>query len=162
MNRSHANERGLTLLELTVVVVLATLVMVGMVGFYLNSQATWVEASGQAITQREGTFILERITKNTRPGASATASTTPPSVTILDGAGLALAQYRLDPTDSLIHEMIATTPGTLVERGAIGNSTCIRFDLSANDSVVTISALHLRTSNGEVVEFSNAVGLYNQ
>ena len=42
---SLRSERGLTLVELAIVGALATLVMLGLTGFYLNSQRLWIEAS---------------------------------------------------------------------------------------------------------------------
>jgi Tfp pilus assembly protein PilW len=157
------NERGLTLIELTVVVVIATLVMVGMVGFYLTSQATWVEASGQAITQREGTSILERMTAHVRAGHHAMVSFGPSTIlSIYDESSVEIARYSLE-ADSLLHEHTPDTPGgPLVDRGGLGNSTVEQFSAIASDSVVTIPALHLRSSNGEVVEFSTAIALYNR
>lgn len=162
MNASLRNERGLTLIELTVVVVIATLVLAGMVGFYLTSQATWVEASGQAITQREGTFILERITQHVRPGHRAVVSMGPATtLSVFDGSSIEIARYALGG-DSLVHEFTPDTPGgALVDRGGLGNSTVVNFGAIASDSVVWIPALHLRSSNGEVVEFSTAIALYN-
>ena len=39
------SQRGLTLTEVTVVTVLASIVMLGIVSFYVNSQGTWMDAS---------------------------------------------------------------------------------------------------------------------
>ena len=58
---SPRSERGLTLTELVVVGVLATLVMLALTGFYFNSQRTWLEGSSQALTQREATLALEHL-----------------------------------------------------------------------------------------------------
>ena len=55
------SERGLTLTELTIVGVLACLVMLGLVGFYMSSQGVWMDASAQAITQREATSVIDEI-----------------------------------------------------------------------------------------------------
>src|SRR5258706_10357166 len=57
------DQRGLTLMEVRIVVVLASLVMLALLGFYINSQATWNDASSQTITQRELTMVIERITE---------------------------------------------------------------------------------------------------
>ena len=53
MTSPHANERGMTLTEVAVVMILGTMIMAGMVGFYLSSQGLWLDASTQAITQRD-------------------------------------------------------------------------------------------------------------
>ena len=161
MTRTTSNERGLTLLELTVVVVLATIVMVGMVGFYLTSQATWIESSGQSLTQREGTFILERMTQHIRPAASATVSTGPTSITLFDHDRLSIAKYELGG-DSLVHEYVASIPGTLIDRGGLGSSTVVRFEAWADTAQVVVTALHLRSANGAVVELNTTMGMYNR
>ena len=59
-------ERGITLTELTIVMALAALVTVGLMTFYLNSQGVWLDGSSQALTQRDATLVLERITRQTR------------------------------------------------------------------------------------------------
>ena len=57
MTIGPGNARGLTLTEVAVVMILGTMIMAGLVGFYLSSQGLWLDASTQAITQREATLV---------------------------------------------------------------------------------------------------------
>src|SRR5262249_37558194 len=55
----HAFARGFTLTEVMVVTVLAGVVTLGLITFYLNSQIMWTESSTQVLAQRDGTALLE-------------------------------------------------------------------------------------------------------
>ncbi len=63
---SRDPERGVTLTELTIATVLASVVMIGLVGFYMGSQGVWIDSSGQALTQREATQVASDITERCR------------------------------------------------------------------------------------------------
>ena len=52
-----ATPRGFTLTEVMIVIVLAGVVTLGLVTFYLNSQAWWTEASTQVLAQRDATLL---------------------------------------------------------------------------------------------------------
>ena len=160
--RAHA-ERGLTLTEVTIVAAIGLLVLMGLGGFYLNSQATWLDASSKTITQREATLVTEAISENARLGAKATVIPLPD----LDHGQIAL--YRLaDPTpywyywwdaaDSLIHQ--GPNPAT-DDRGAMHASKAERFRVVVNDSALVEVELRLRAATGQRVTVSTSAVMRN-
>lgn len=149
-------ERGLTLMEVTVVLVLASVVTLGLVGFYLNSQATWTDASTQAVTQREATLLLGEITDRARAAASATWDATSHSLHLWDHNDNELARFTWDVDgDSLVLEESADRSGPVV------NSVVTRFDVTTSDSLVAIGPVELRSAAGGIVSVSTDVMLYN-
>src|SRR5437667_5224027 len=74
---ARRSEGGSTLLELFVVTALATLGMLGIVFFYLSSQAAWLEGSTQAISQREASVILGALTDSLRRASSVSVFNSP-------------------------------------------------------------------------------------
>lgn len=160
--RSDA-ERGLTLTEITIVAAIGLLVLMGLGGFYLNSQATWLDASSKTITQREATLITEAITENVRLGAKATVIPVPD----LDHGQVALYQfndptpywyYWWNPADSLIHQ--GPNPAT-DDRGAMHASKAERFRVVVNDSALVEVELRLRAATGQRVTLSTSAVLRN-
>jgi prepilin-type N-terminal cleavage/methylation domain-containing protein len=92
MMRSDDPQSGVTLTELMVVIVLASVVMTGLVVFYLNAQSLWMDSSAQAITQRELSLALRTISQRARTSNRAR----------VDGDPRVDLQLRLDkagPTD---------------------------------------------------------------
>ena len=153
---ARSRERGLTLTEVTVVMILGTLIMAGLVGFYLSSQGLWLDASTQAISQREASLVASAIRDSVRQSGRAEASAVPDSL----HQQLALYLKATDttpyyyfwwnPSDSLIHA--GTTvggPGS----GPMGVSHAERFQLIANERAVHMD-LRLRTATGGGVEIS--------
>ncbi|HEV2104099.1 MAG TPA: prepilin-type N-terminal cleavage/methylation domain-containing protein [Candidatus Eisenbacteria bacterium] len=74
MNAPPSDQRGLTLTEVTIVAAIGVIVLLGMAAFYLESQGTWLDASNQAITQREASFITQTIADSVRSCAKAVVS----------------------------------------------------------------------------------------
>ena len=159
------SERGLTLTEVTVVTALASLVMLGIVSFYVNSQGTWMDASSQAITQREGTALVEAIRARVHAAAKAEIS---------DGGGqLELFDYgstnpsyvywwnasgECQPScDSLVHE----GSDRVHDRGPSVTSTVDRFDCSRSDSLVELT-LVLRSAQGQQVQVATRIAMLNR
>lgn len=157
--RTHPS-RGVTLVEVTIVMVMASLVMVGLVGFYLNSQTTWLLASSKAIAQREGTMALERIAQTVRGAATVTATAVPDADHMrldLSGGDLAAPSSFAWMADSLVHW---NDQGT--DRGALTLSRVVRFQVLENDSLVQIVHFDVLDPNGEVIELSTAAAVYNR
>ena len=153
------DQRGLTLVEVTVAMVIASLVMVGLVGFYLSSQMTWLSASSQAVSQREGTLALEVMSDQIRAAVSATVVNDPDA----NHQQLTLTKVNGDPvvfqwnsTDSLIHW---SDPA---DRGALINTRVTRFQVSENDTIVNIVGLDLLDPNGRTISFVGGAALYNR
>ena len=102
------DERGLTLTEVTVVMVLGTMIMAGLVAFYLSSQGLWIEASTQAITQREASLLTAAMRDSIRQSGSAVATPSPDALhqqlsLFRPGASTPYYYFWWEPTDSLIH-----------------------------------------------------------
>ncbi len=164
MNGARNPERGLTLTEVTVVMVLATLVMTGLVAFYLNSQATWMDGSAQAMTQREATLVLESIRHRAHGSAVVTVAQTPDA----DHCQLNLTPFGAPPestysywwaADSSLHEGYRNVGE---DRGAMTVSPVIRFRVGAVDAqMVFVRQLLLRTSQGELVSMGTSARLMN-
>jgi len=149
-----SSERGLTLTEVTIVAAIGLLVLLGLGGFYLNSQATWLDASSKTITQREATMVAEAIADSVRCAASATAIPIPD----VEHGQVALFRrgdvtpywyYWWDGADSLIHQ--GTNPAT-GDLGAMHASKAERFRVVLNDSALVEVALRLRSATGQPVE----------
>lgn len=156
MTTPHANERGMTLTEVAVVMILGTMIMAGMVGFYLSSQGLWLDASTQAITQREASLVTAAIRDSVRKSAYAARSLSPDSL----HQYLALFRKASDTTpyycfwwnagDSLLYSGISVNDPA---SGPMIVSHVERFQINLSDLAVR-SDLRLRTASGDAVESS--------
>jgi type II secretory pathway pseudopilin PulG len=153
-------ERGSTLVELAVVVVLAAVVGLGLVTFYLNAQATWIDASTQAITQREGTLLIQDMSANIRVGNHVQISNSPDPqhqmLQVYDKDNNELYRYWWDSGDSLIHRREAGA-----DRDPIGQSRVRQFAFSGAAPLVQLTNLELRSAKGQIVNFATSFGTYN-
>jgi Tfp pilus assembly protein PilE len=161
-SRTHNDQRGVTLVEVVVVGVLASVVMLALTGFYINSQATWIDASAQAVTQREVTFVAETIADSVHASYNAIVSTSPTTLILYDapiGTGPAQekCRFRLDPVDSLIHQWHLTTDG-----GPLSYSRVTRFDVTTDGAMVKVLALEMRPSSGRLISESLNAAMYNR
>lgn len=160
-SRTSRDQRGITLVEVTVVMVLASLVMVGLVGFYVTSQQQWLTASSQVVTQREGTLALEQMADSIRTSASAVTTLSPDSahmrLTLFDSLGNATLAFYWNVADSLLHWEYP--PGT--PRGPVVASRVNQFRVFENDTLVTISMLELIDADGELIPLSGGALMYN-
>jgi hypothetical protein len=154
LRASSREEVGLTLTEVTVVMIIGTMIMAGLVGFYLASQGLWLDASTQAITQREASLVTAAIRDSVRSAGYAKASSVP------DSLHQQLALYRKpkdstpsyyfwwDPGDSLIHagpSIGGPNSGPMVV------SKAERFQVESNSQAVRVD-LRLRSATGSAVE----------
>ena len=159
MTPPHPRERGLSLVEVTVVMILGTLITAGLVGFYLSSQGVWLDASTQAITQREASLVASAIRDSVRVSHMAMVSPSP------DPLHQQLALYRYDgyqvsmephyyfwwnPADSLIY---AGTSVGGAGAGPMGVSRAERFQFIGSPSGVRMD-LRLLTASGGGVDMS--------
>lgn len=159
------DQKGLTLTEITVVLVLASIVMMGLVGFYMNSQATWTEAAAKAVTQREGTTLLESIARRAH-GAGSALATNPdgnPDHAQLDLFRQPNRQNQFysfwwDVADSRVHE----GPSRAQDRGASVTSTVERFNLFTTDSMVVLNSLVLRSPQGDRITLFTNIAMLNR
>jgi hypothetical protein len=152
--RPVRSERGLTLTEVTVVMILGTLIMAGLVGFYLSSQGLWLEASTQVITQREASLVTAAIRDSIRKSGKVLVSASP------DSLHQQLALYAApddhvpsyyfwwDAGDSLIHSGTQVGgPGS----GPMITSHVERFQCVDSPKAVRVD-LRLRSAGGDLVE----------
>ena len=163
MTRRPLNERGITLTEVMIVAAIGLLVLMGLGGFYLNSQATWLDASSQSITQREATLLTETIADSVRWSRAAVASNNPDAdhalLTLYPHASLATPSWCFwwDPSDSLVHH----GPDQGNDRGAILSAKVERFRVIADANLVQV-AIRLRSATGRTVELSTSTMMRNR
>lgn len=161
------NERGLTLTEITIVAAIGLLVLLGLGGFYLNSQATWIDASSQSITQREATLVIHAIADSARASGGASALAVP------DAEHGQLHLFRMDEatgmlettafwtfwwssSDSLVYN--GPSPGN---GGALVSSKADRFRVIVDGNLVQV-ALRMRSATGQMVEVSTSALMRNR
>lgn len=160
--RREREERGSTLLELMLVTLLATMASLGIVFFYLSSQATWLDGSVQAMSQREATVIVGALTDSLRRASSAVVFDSPDSlhqgISIRDGAGSEFFRMWWNTGDSLVHERV--NGGS--DLGAVGRSKVETFRFGRADSLVELRLLQVRAANGERIQLATTVNLYNR
>ena len=156
------NERGITLTEVTIVAAIGLLVLMGLGGFYLNSQATWLDASSKSITQREATLLSETIADSVRWSRAAIATDNPDAehaVLTLYPHGQVTPSWCFwwDPADSLVHQ----GPDPANDRGAMLSSKVERFRVVPDAQFVQV-AIRLRSATGQTVELSTTTLMRNR
>ncbi len=171
MNRPGAGQRGMTLVEVSVVMVLATLVVTGLIGFYISSQTLWMQGSAQALAQRDATLLVEALSDTVRQYAHAVVFDSP------DGLHQGVALYAQgDVTercrfwwserDARIHYaqgMGSSGPATRVDDfGPVVPSLVARFQLAATGTAVEIRLLSIRSAEGDVIQMTGAAALNNR
>ena len=165
MRDERRRERGLTLTEVTITIVLASVVMSGLVIFYLNSQATWIDGSSQAITQREATLVLHEISTRAHEAAYATALGNPNATLTL---GMSMHNnpsawlIAWDPTDSLLHETYVDSTGVPHATGQMLQSKVATFSVSWDANMVRVDTLTLLTPQGTRITVWTAAELVNR
>jgi prepilin-type N-terminal cleavage/methylation domain-containing protein len=158
----HPPPRGFTLVEAMVVMALAGVVTLGIVGFYLNSQATWIDASSQAITQRDATLLVESLADRARGAASfwiqPSSGDTNQMVLLFDSGGVETSRFTWEAEDSLVHLWLAGD-----DKGPVITSVVERFQLvaDATPSILHLQRLQVRASNGTRVTMQSTFALYN-
>lgn len=158
----HSGQRGVTLVEVVVVGVLATIVMLAITGFYINSQGTWIEASSQAVTQREATVVLQAISEKAHQAYGADVTGARTILFFVPGpapGGMELCRFWV-ADDSLMHWGDPGAP----DRGPLATSKVTRFDLagSPDSTMVKVLALEMRSANGRLVRLSTNAAFLNR
>jgi len=158
------SSRGFTLTEVMVVMILAGVVTLGLIGFYLNSQVMWTAASTQVLVQRDGTALLEMMRENTQAAAKATAVPVPEDPTnslliFFDASNTELNRFFWDPADTCVHYGIA---GNLDQGKAI-SSKVEQFTATVDPVLGMVGVtLRLRSAAGQPVNLSTSIALYNR
>ena len=154
-------EAGFTLLELTVVVAMAGLVTLGLVAFYLNSQMLWMDASTQALAQRDATTIIETIREEAETSESALIQSVggENNMVIFYRGPVQQGTFYWRPADSLLHYLDGSA-----DRGPIVPTKVERFYVSLDTTglpMLMIDTLRVRSTSGQRVQISGGLTFYN-
>lgn len=155
-------QAGFTLMELTVVVGLAGVVTLGLVAFYLNSQMLWMDASTQALAQRDATTIIESMREEAETASSADVQSSGGvnNMVIFYRGQAQQGGFFWRPADSLVHYL---SPGG-ADRGPIVPTKVEKFYVSLDpDSMplLRVDTLRVRSTTGQRVQLSSGLALYN-
>lgn len=156
--------RGITLVEVTIVTALAMLVILGMIGFYISSQSTWMTGSTQALIQQDASLLLGTMSAEVRRAARALVVDHP------DASHQALFLYAdrhaADPYRCFYWRDSAVFAGTDQPRAGdplVVTSKVGRFVFGVTDtSLVRFELVELPTPTGEPVRLGSAAALYNR
>jgi hypothetical protein len=152
----------MTLIEVSIVMALAVLVVMGMISFYISSQSMWMAGSTQALAQRDGTLLIETISDRVHAAALAEVHAIPdPSHEILityDPGRNELWRFWWNASDSLVHQ----SDPIAGDRGPVVASRVTRFELDTLDRLVRIRLVELRSAQGELIRMSSAAAYYNR
>jgi prepilin-type N-terminal cleavage/methylation domain-containing protein len=167
MTRRHVHpERGMTLTEVMIVMALASLVMLGLVGFYMTSQAVWMEGSSQAITQRDATLLVAAITDSVRRAARANVADYPDAqhqILYLYADSLAPEPFRCFYWKSSDSRVYSGSNWPRDTDPLVVTSAVSRFQLgTVGTKLVLMDLVELPTSKGPPVRLASAAALYNR
>jgi len=76
------NNKGFSLIELMVVLVLLSIIILGLVTFFSGGVRSWIIGQSQLRAQREARMALDMMVKEIRLGSSATKDPEHPSITV--------------------------------------------------------------------------------
>ncbi|TMQ70266.1 MAG: prepilin-type N-terminal cleavage/methylation domain-containing protein [Candidatus Eisenbacteria bacterium] len=157
---SRMDARGFTFTEMMIVIVLAAVVTLGLVTFYLNSQILWTGASTQALAQRDATTLLELMRHDSQEATSAVVDNGNQRVILYDAALNETHRFFFSAADSFVH----SGDGVVVDRGPVTPTKVESFALSydPNLGMLNVDTLRVRSTSGERVALSTAIGLYNR
>ena len=154
VKHSRRGERGLTLTEVAVVMILGSMITAGLVGFYLSSQGLWLDGATQAITQREASLVASAVRDSVHRSHRAVVTPAPDSVhmqlalVLKDGDPAPYYYFFWNPSDSLIYAGTSPGPGG---SGPIGASRATRLQFHAEKEGVRMD-LRLLTATGSRVD----------
>ena len=158
-HRAWLTQRGVTLTEMMVVIVIAGLVILGMTTFYFNAQSVWLDGSSQAITQREATLVVDTIRDSMYRAVDVQV---PQSDRLFmysaDDPLNSFFAVWLEPSDSLLHYGRDMTD----DRGPLVQSRVARFEVADLDSLVELTILQLNTGTDQQVQVSSRFDMPNQ
>jgi prepilin-type N-terminal cleavage/methylation domain-containing protein len=164
--KRERHEAGFTLMELVVVMMLAGVVTLGLVVFYLNSQAIWMDSSSQALAQRDATTLIDVMRAKAAGAAQVLLLPVAPDsvnhlVIFYDKDSIETDRFFWDPADSLVHHGEGADGD---DRGPVMPTMVERFHLSLDASLlplVSLDTLRVHSTTGQVVQMSTTMALYN-
>lgn len=165
MNPYRMGSEGFTLVEVMVVMILAGVVTVALLGFYLNSQATWLDASSKALAQREATTLLESIGARADSAGSARVSAVGPDTLIElfhspNASGIPYYGFAWRAADRRVHQ----GPGSCFpDRGAVIASSVEQFSVVYNVGLgmLDVLSLRVRSASGDTIAMRSSFTLHN-
>ncbi len=156
------SERGLTLTELAIVGMLATMVMLALTGFYFNSQKMWLDGSTKALVQRDATLLVDELGRSIHQAGSAVVTTSDPihnQLALFDTHSTPLGGFAWNAGDSRIHRMSPSGD----DLGPVVDSPTLLFQLSTfGNSLVRLDALELVSADGDTVRMASKFALLGQ
>ena len=152
------NERGLTLTELTLVGVMATMVMLALTAFYFNSQKLWIAGSTQALAQRDATLLVDEMRRRVHGAEEAAVvavDSTHDQLSLQYAAGGLPVDFRWDTHDRKVHLMV-----NYLDQGPVVDTPLSKFIVTPVDyTMVELTTAELRTADGDSVSISSRFGL---
>lgn len=148
-----ASQAGLTLTELMLVGALAIIVMLGLTGFYFNSQRMWLSGSTQAMTQRDASLLLDVIGKAVHEADSAVVTMSDPNHHVLELFVLntPVARFETDDVDGRVHRYVDAD-----DQGSVVESKCSRLQFNTIDStLVELTLAELVTAQEDTVRIAS-------
>ena len=156
-----AGERGLTLTELTIVGVLATIVMLALTTFYFNSQQVWIAGSTQALAQRDGTLLVEELRRRVHEAQVASVDTTDAAhhqLSLMYAGPTPPVDFRWDSSDQRVHLLVNG-----IDKGPVVDTPVSRMQFTTQGAaMVDLTLLELRTANGDSVRTASRFALLGQ
>lgn len=134
---------------------LASIVMLGLMTFYLGSQGTWLDASAQAMTQREATLFLEDIASHVHRAAHAQVGSS--QLDLFDGEENSIYAYHWNSSGD--HRIYAGVPGHSLQ--PVTTCRCASFQCDTSYSAVRINVVFL-SAQGDSVHASSLLALRNR
>ncbi len=153
-------DRGLTLTELTIIGILATIVMLALTGFYFGSQQLWIDGSTQAMTQRDATLLVETLRARVHGADTALVAQGKPDANH-DELTLGYAHsdtsltFRYDDGDGRLHLYV----NGVDDQGPVVPSMVRVFRVLADTTLVDLTELDVRSVNGDIVQMSSRFGI---
>lgn len=154
-------ESGVTLIELFVVMALASLVTLGLIAFYFQSQNLWMDGSTQALAQRDGTLLLQAMA----PFAHAAdhVDVLNPADSLHQGFvafrnGVELGRFEWK-ADSLVHQGLGSQ-----DKGPVVPTRVTRLSVQvfgpSNDSLVVIPVLIMQSAQRRDIVLTSSYALH--
>ena len=152
-----SDERGLTLTELAIVGLMATVVMVGLTTFYFNSQQMWIDGSTQALAQRDATLLVDEMRTEIHGATQAVVDVSDPlhHKLTLDYASGPTVDFIWNSIDRRLHLWKGGT-----DKGPVIDTPVTRFIVTTLDSTaIELTQAELRTANGDSVSIASSFAL---
>ena len=157
MNRLNTkNQKGFSLIEMMVVVVILGVIVLGLVTFFTGGVKSWVAGQSQLTAQRNARQAMDRMVREIREGKSASGTTT--SITVdIPALGLEDAySVTYKWTGNIIEREVNSVPNPL-----INNVIKLEFDYPDASKVSIILEVDVDQDNNPDITLNTDVNLRN-